>query len=212
MSYTFVGIGALFCWVFFPFLNTNIPVSLIYSYQAGINCFYCMSASVLTCIGMCCLFVGQLNFKDFVYSPVVGGVIIGSSAGLITNTVGAILLGIVAGVLHFLLNRWEVRIKWYFLIENNTLFLYGIQGIVGGLLSSVFVAIAQNSPNTFNITASTYALPAISGQLIATGITVSIALGTGVVVGMILTISTQMKRQDHYHDRAFWLIEQDCIS
>ena len=106
MSYTFVGIGALFCMVFFPFLNTDIPTNFVYNYQAGISCFYCMSASVLTCIGLCCLFVGKLDLKDFVYSPVVGGVIVGSSAALIRNSAGAVLLGIGAGIFHFLLSRW----------------------------------------------------------------------------------------------------------
>jgi hypothetical protein len=86
-SYTLVGIGSLFCWVFFPFLNTDIPVTLLYSSQGGINCIYSMSAAVLTLVGLSCLISGRLNLKDFVYGPVVGGVIIGSSAGLMTNTV-----------------------------------------------------------------------------------------------------------------------------
>lgn len=206
MSYTFVGVGALFCWVFFPFLNTNIPTSLIYNYQAGINCFYCMAASVMTCVGLCCLFVGQLNLKDFVYSPVVGGVIIGTSAAFISNSVGAILLGILAGIVHFLFSRWETKIKWYFLIENNTLFLYGIQGMMGGLLSSVFVQIAQNNPSAYPSGSTIFILPNFSGQIIATGITIGIAIGNGIIVGIALTASTQMKRQDHYHDRAFWLL------
>lgn len=106
MSYTFVGLGALFCWVFFPFLNTDIPVSLVYSYQGGVNAFYSISAAVLTSVGLGCLFVGQLNYKDFVYSPVVGGVIVGTSSAFITNSVGAILLGIGAGTFHFLFQRW----------------------------------------------------------------------------------------------------------
>ena len=141
-SYTLVGMGSLFCWVFFPFLNNDIPVTLAYSYQAVINCIYSMCASVLTAIGLSCLFTGKLNLKDFIYGPIVGAVIIGSSAAFITNTVGALLMGVGAGTTHFLLHRWEARIKWYFLIENNVLFLYGVQGMMGGLLSSIFVKLA----------------------------------------------------------------------
>jgi hypothetical protein len=58
MSYTYVGLGALFCWVFFPFLNSDIPVSLVYSYQGSINAFYSISAAVLTSVGLSCLFIG----------------------------------------------------------------------------------------------------------------------------------------------------------
>lgn len=82
-SYTLVFIGALFCWVFFPFLNTDIPPILNYNYQAGINCFYSMTASVLACASFSSLINGQLSLKDVIYSPVVGGVIIGSSAAVI---------------------------------------------------------------------------------------------------------------------------------
>lgn len=93
------------------------------------------------------------------------------------------------------------------------LFLYGIQGMFGGLLSAIFVQIANNNASTFTTTSSIlFGLPAFSGPLIATGITIGIAAATGIFVGLILAASTQMKRQDHYHDRAFWLIEQDCIS
>ena len=82
----------------------------------------------------------------------------------------------------------------------------------GGLLSAIFVQIAHNNESTFANSSILYALPSFSGQLIATAITIGTAIATGIVVGLILAASTQMKRQDHYHDRAFWLIEQDCIS
>ena len=82
----------------------------------------------------------------------------------------------------------------------------------GGLLSAIFVQIAHNNKSTFANSSILFGLPAFSGPLIATAITIGIAIATGIFVGLILTASTQIKRQDLYHDRAFWLIEQDCIS
>jgi hypothetical protein len=85
--------------------------------------------------------------------------------------------------------------------------------MLGGLFSSIFVQIDQsNYFSQFATTSSQYALPSFSGQLIATGITVAIASATGVVVGIIITMISQEKKLDHYHDRAYWIIEQDCIS
>ena len=65
-----------------------------------------MAASICTCIGISCLFKGRLHYKDFVYSSLVGGVMIGSSAAMIKNISGAIFLGIGGGVLSMLLSVW----------------------------------------------------------------------------------------------------------
>ena len=98
------------------------------------------------------------------------------------------------------------------MIENNVLFLYGVQGMFGGFLSAIFVQIAHSNQSTFASNSILFALPTFSGPLMGTAITIALAIATGLFVGLILTASTEMKRQDHYHDRAFWLTEQDCIS
>ena len=105
-SFSIVGLGTLFCWVFFPFLGSELPPTLVYSNQSVISVYYCICASVLTCVGLSCVITGQLDFKDFAYSPVVGGVIIGSSAAFISNESGALILGIIGGVVHCFLQRW----------------------------------------------------------------------------------------------------------
>jgi len=104
-SFATAGIGSLFCWVFFPWLNIDIPASLVYNYQGAINTIYCISSCVITCVGVSCIIHGKLNFKDFVYSPIVGGVIIGSSSALISNSLGAILMGVAAGTFHLIFQR-----------------------------------------------------------------------------------------------------------
>ena len=105
-SYSLVAIGSLFCWAFFPFLNIDTPIAFNYNYQAAISTFFCISASVLTCTGLSALISGQLNLNDIVYSPVVGGVVVGSSAAVMHNSGMAITLGIFAGCIHVLFQRW----------------------------------------------------------------------------------------------------------
>ena len=105
-SYVLVGIGSMICFTLFPFLAADLPPSLTYYHQAGIATYYSMTASVLTCVGLSCLINGRIDFKDFVYSPVVGAVIGGSSAAFISNSAGAIILGSLGGVVHVLLQRW----------------------------------------------------------------------------------------------------------
>ena len=136
----------------------------------------------------------------------------GSSAGCIGNTGGAIILGVVGGVIHVLLQRWEKRIKWYFLIENNVFFMFGIQGMAGGFLSAIFVKIAIDHHSSSYPTTAPYALPTQNGQLTATGFTIAIAIAAGLIVGILINTLSNEVPSDHYHDRAYWITEQDCLS
>lgn len=98
-------VGAAFCWVFFPFLSIDSPPSLFLHYTAGINALYAVSTSVVATIAFSSIVNGKIDLKDLVYSPIIGGVIVGSSSGLIFNVLGAMLLGIVAAFLQIIFNR-----------------------------------------------------------------------------------------------------------
>jgi hypothetical protein len=85
-SNLFAGIGSLFCWVFFPFLNIDIPISLILNYSAGLNTLYCICGCVVTTVSLTCLINGKLDLKDIIYSTISGGVVAGSSAAMINDS------------------------------------------------------------------------------------------------------------------------------
>jgi hypothetical protein len=104
-SFVLSGIGSLFCWVFFVFLNIDIPLNNFTNYYAGINTFYCISACVIISIGISCIINGNLDFKDVIYSPIIGGVIVGSSSSIINSALSSLLLGAGAALLFSLLMR-----------------------------------------------------------------------------------------------------------
>jgi len=104
-SFVLAGIGALFCWVFFVFLNIDIPNSSFLNYYAGINTFYCISACVFMTISFSCILNGKLDFKAIVHSPIVGGVAIGSSSALINTPLSALILGLGAALVYTLLRK-----------------------------------------------------------------------------------------------------------
>jgi hypothetical protein len=164
-------------------------------------------------VGLSCLQNGRLDLRDLVYSPVAGGVMVGSSAALVSSSAGAIVLGAVAGALQVLLQRWEGRVKWYFLVENNVLFLFGLQGILGGFFSAVFHRLAVDyHADLYPTSPAEYSLTTSSGQLEATGISMAIAICAGTVVGVLVNFLNREITPDHYHDRAYWLTEQDGLS
>lgn len=132
------AIGSLFCWVFFPFLNIDIPISLILNYSAGLNTLYCISACVVTSVSLSCIINGKLDLKDIIFSTISGGVAVGSSAAMINNSLEALLLGLGAAVAHVGLFQLDKVIRWYVVVENSVFYLYAVIGALGGLASAIF--------------------------------------------------------------------------
>ena len=88
-----------------------------------------------------------------------------------------------------------------------------MQGALGGLASAVFVKIAQDHYSSlYPSTYAHYSLPSQSGHLAASGITIAIGVASGMVVGVLVNAVSREVTTDHYHDRACWITEQDCLS
>ena len=90
--------------------------------------------------------------------------------------------------------------------------MFGIQGMMGGLVSAIFVRIAADYHASAYPTTGVYALPTQSGQLTATGFTIAIAIAAGLIVGIIINMVSNEAPSDHYHDRAYWITERDFLS
>lgn len=91
--------------------------------------------------------------------------------------------------------------------------MYGVQGMLGGFFSAIFLKIATDSNTSlYSTNAAQYSLYSFSGALIATSSSVGIAIAAGLVVGLVLRAVSFDVKSDLYHDRAFWVIEDDCIS
>lgn len=183
----FAGIGALFCWVFFPFLNIDIPISLAYNYSAAINTFYSISACVMTSVSLSCIINGKLDLKHIVFSPVVGGVAIGSSAAFIRNTLDSMLVGVGAAVLLVGLLQLDRQIRWKVVVENYVLYVYGIIGAAGGLVSAIFTEESKNESKFANMPLG-WGLQSASSQLVGVGISAGIGTCGGIVIGLLLCL------------------------
>jgi ammonium transporter Rh len=183
----FASIGALFCWVFFPFLNIDIPISLVYNYSAAINTFYSISACVMTSVSLSCIINGKLDLKHIVFSPVVGGVAIGSSAAFISNTFDSMLVGVGAAVLLVCLLGLDRQIRWKVVVENYGLYLYGIVGAAGGLVSAIFTEESKDERKFASLPLG-FVLQSASNQLIGVGISAGIGICGGILVGLLLCL------------------------
>jgi len=98
------------------------------------------------------------------------------------------MLGSGAGILQVLFNKVEVKLGNFPYWSNGVFFLFGVQGFLGGIFSSVMRAINQSSSNYGTAYAS---LPGKyvydqRGQISATFITLGIAVITGLLLYVIL--------------------------
>lgn len=149
--------------------------------------FYSISGCVLCSISLSCIINGKLDLKDVVFSPIAGGVVVGSSAAFINNNVGSLLLGVGAAVLLVALLQLDTKIRWAVVVENYVLYLYAIIGACGGLASAIF-ADQSSSNSSFSNMPQGYALQTPTNQLTGVGISAGIGIGGGVLLGLLLCL------------------------
>ena len=77
----------------------------------------------------------KMDLRSFISSIIAGGVIVGSSSTNIYNPLGALILGVVAAVLQYFFCKLDVMMGMKPLWSNGVLFLFVVQGFLGGILS-----------------------------------------------------------------------------
>jgi hypothetical protein len=211
---TLALIGAAFIWVFFPVLNMDIPGTLFIYTNAGISTIFCISAAVLAAVGFSLLINGKLEFRDIITAPIAGGVIVGCSSTYIYNPLESLLLGTGAGILQVLFNLAEKKLGSKPLWSNGVFFLFAVHGFLGGIVSAPIRAVnkSQNSySSSYNGLPSKYAYDQ-SGQISATFVSLGMGILSGLLLFAIIYLFNRESHEDLYHDKTYWLVEEDGIS
>ena len=169
-----------------------------------INCILALLGSTVATFGAS-VFLGKKKF-DAVHianSTLAGGVAVGSSARLDMNPGGAVLLGVIAGV---------VSVCGYFWVSNalqdrfdisdtcGVHNLHGLPALVGGLASAIFVTLDSDAEFLL------YDRPSQAWrQVAATFATVALASASGYFTGFILRW-TKRETDDFYEydDSVYW--------
>ena len=145
INITFSLLGAGLIFVFFPLLNTDVPVTLFIYSNAGISSYLCMAATVMTVVAFSLLVDGCLNFRDIIMAPIAGGVIVSSAANYMYTPLEGLLLGFLSGFVLFITNRLEKSIGKNPHCTHAVFSLFGVQGLLGGLASAVMRAINKTA-------------------------------------------------------------------
>ncbi|EFX66581.1 hypothetical protein DAPPUDRAFT_3473, partial [Daphnia pulex] len=139
------AVGTMFLWLLWPSFNACLAKGDAEQFRAIINTYYSLSASCVTAFA-----VSSLVFNCFVVfqnSTLVGGVVIGTSADMMINIWGAMIIGGLAGAGSIFINRFSTVSDNLDIMALNfgssikgVISLHGIPGIVAGFVGAIVSA------------------------------------------------------------------------
>lgn len=215
----FAMIGTIFLWMFWPSFNGALcPTANFARERVVINTVIALCASCVSAFAASRYFTEEQVF-DMVHiqnATLAGGVAVGSSSDLVIGPWGAILVGMIAGIVSVLGYVYLSP----FLEEKFNIFdtcgvhnLHGMPGVIGGVGGAISAAGATDKKYGVNVSAIFAARDSRSAgaqggyQFAAVCVTLCIAIVWGLVVGCIL----KMMEQEHepFSDQSHWELPGD---
>lgn len=202
----FSMIGTIFLWIMWPSFNAATALPHI-QYRTIINTVLSLcAATVVTFAWSNILRRGKLVMEDIQNATLAGGVAVGCVADLYIGPGGAIIIGSFAGTVSVFgfkfLNPWLAKKGIYDTCGINN--LHGMPGLIGGISSLVVTGIATKS--VYGEADYNELFPHGSKQwlfqLAAIGITLGIAIISGLVLGFIASKFCTVRPP--FHDSEAW--------
>ncbi len=166
-------LGSMMLWVFWPsFCAALVPTELIP--QTVVNVFIALSGSTLATYFASMAFRKKVSVTDIANATLAGGVAIGSASAF-ASPLSSFIIGVLAGILStygFAVLQEKVQSKINKTDSCGVMYLHGLPGLLGGF--SVFFAITGVN---------------VRSQLLGIGITIIIALLSGLLVGKMITLA-----------------------
>jgi len=224
-SDTFAMIGTLFLWMFWPSFNGALA-SGSQQHRVVINTTIALTGSCMSAFAFSALLRGRgsdrrgrhrFSMVDIQNATLAGGVAVGSSADLVIQPWGALLVGLVAGGVsvfgYVVLQPWlEDKIGLHDTCGVHN--LHGIPGLIGGIGGAISAATAgseaygANIVNIFPERATRTAGEQGLYQFLALALTVAVSLVGGAVAGKVAKwVDTPSKLL--FDDAAYWVVEDE---
>ncbi|XP_029984041.1 ammonium transporter Rh type A isoform X1 [Sphaeramia orbicularis] len=196
----FAMIGTVFLWMFWPSFNSAIADPGYTQLTAVINTYLSLASCVLSAYAISSLVEhkGKLDMVHIQNATLAGGVAVGTCADMNIGPFGAMLIGLVAGIISTLGFKFLTPILASNLGIQDTCGvhnLHGMPGILGGLAGIVAVALGKKK---------------VSGkaemQAAALASSLGFAVVGGAVTGFIMKLPFwgQPPDQNCFDDSIYW--------
>lgn len=224
MNMGYALLGTMFIWSLLPVVSSvnslvKVDGQLANPYiTAGvINMWFALSASTWAAFCTSILLHKKASIHDIVFGTFSGGIAFGSSANLVMNPVGPIIVGIIAGVISsFLLTYLQSHMNRGGVLDSNGIVgTFMFSGFQGGLWAGVFMVFSGlQQYYTYG-----YTVPNQNNQYYHQGgIEIAgtfISAGIGTVAGFFscafLRPINKMEVEDFFDDGTYWTIEDDGL-
>jgi hypothetical protein len=213
---TYSLFGTLIIFALFPVLAYDIdtfsPFNIFNLTNGPLSVIVGMGASVVGAYSVSSIINGTAIARDLIHAPIAGGIVVGAASVFVTNPVYSFVAGFTAGALQSIIqNTIEApAMRKTSVLSTISWSLFGIQGIVGGVFATGYRKILDYNSNGF-----TYAASSINFnpgyELAMAAISAGIGLGFGIIVGLLILLTTGQTTSDHFIDRPHW-INDDGIS
>ena len=187
-------------------------------YRGIINTYLSMIGSVIgTFVVSPLVSNGKFKMEHLLNASYVGGIIIGGCCTICSSAWGAILIGFIGGCIS-VLGLWFLKKKLKELKLEDTfgiLYTFGIPGILGGFLNSIFMGNFRNESwggkeikDFFNFVDRS---PSMQGgiQVAVIFITIAIAGAAGITIGFIIRSTNCEKNEIYFVDSENYIEDEN---
>lgn len=230
----FAMIGTLFLWVYWPSFNSVLAVGAGAPERAILNTYLSLAGATVTTFVLSAL-VSHGNKLDMVHvqnSTLAGGVAVGSVCNLLIGPHGALLIGILSGVV----SVFGYRYLSPFLTENLRLHdtcgvhnLHGMPAVLSAIASAIYACLVTQDAYKDSMVEIFPAMMADSielnknstqilggfgrtalrqggFQLLGILLTVMMAIVGGLVTGILMKAVSMKKldKEEHHLDEVYW--------
>jgi ammonium transporter Rh len=216
----FAMIGTIFLWMFWPSFNGALGDGTT-QHRAIVNTVLSLSGSCVS--GFLFSHIirkeGRFNMVDIQNATLAGGVAMGTCADLIVGPGGAVLIGVIAGMVSVMGYVWvqpflEDKIGLHDTCGVNN--LHGMPSIIGAIAG--IIVTAQITPEEYGPDLSIGGLAAIAEgrtggqqaveQLKATLVTLAISIFTGALTGALMRSIDPPKDHHLFSDEGAWEVPE----
>ncbi|KAK1170320.1 ammonium transporter Rh type A-like [Acipenser oxyrinchus oxyrinchus] len=200
----FAMIGTIFLWMFWPSFNSAIADEGEDQYRAVVNTYFSLAACVVAAYAISSFVEhkGKLDMVHIQNATLAGGVAVGTCADMNIGPFGAMLIGLVAGIISTVGFKFLTPILASKLCIQDTCGvhnLHGMPGILGGIAGIVAVAMGAKVGGSYLM------------QAAALTSSVSIAIVGGTITGFILRLPFWGLPPDQncYDDSIYWEVPEE---